>query len=343
MPKLRVLYVLCHYPQMSETYIKSEIEAVNDDCDIGILCVEEADLPYKANRAYTVCRSNEEMVALARRFDPDVLHTHWLVQVPLVASLAGCDGRMPLGRRVPFTVRAHSFDVLGEQGKQIRQATSHLNDELCLGVLTFPFTCDRFLAAGVELSKIHGSPPVVDVAKFFDRSPNGDAVMNVGACLPKKRMQDFIALAMMVPGRSFNLYALGYEIETIRTDIAKACSPVHLIPPVEPDDMPREYKRHEWLVYTAEMSDAMVGWPMSVAEAQAAGVGVCVPNVRPDIREYIGPSGFVYDSIADVIKVISAGYPHELREQGFATAWTSDIRTHKATLLQLWDNAMARG
>ena len=36
---------------------------------------------------------------------------------------------------------------------------------------------------------------------------------------------------------------------------------------------------------------------MAIAEAQAAGVGVCMPNIRPDIKEYVGEAGFVYDSI----------------------------------------------
>ena len=36
---------------------------------------------------------------------------------------------------------------------------------------------------------------------------------------------------------------------------------------------------------------------MAIAEAQAAGVSVCMPNIRPDIKEYVGEAGFVYDSI----------------------------------------------
>ena len=106
--------------------------------------------------------------------------------------------------------------------------------------------------------------------------------------------------------------------------------------------MPGEYKRHQWLVYTAEMASATIGWPMSIAEAQASGLGVCVPNVRPDLRDYVGPSGFLYDSIEEVAPIIARGYPDELREQGFATAWWSDIRRHRDVLLQLWDAAPAR-
>ena len=36
---------------------------------------------------------------------------------------------------------------------------------------------------------------------------------------------------------------------------------------------------------------------MAIAEAQADGVGVCIPNIRPDIKEYVGEAGLIYDSI----------------------------------------------
>ncbi len=55
--------------------------------------------------------------------------------------------------------------------------------------------------------------------------------------------------------------------------------------------MPGEYKKHQWLVYTACPQINQVGWPLSIAEAQAAGVGICMPEIRPDIREYIGDAG----------------------------------------------------
>jgi hypothetical protein len=42
------------------------------------------------------------------------------------------------------------------------------------------------------------------------------AIMNVGACIPKKKMEDFIELGTLAPKLQFNLYALGYNVEQLR-------------------------------------------------------------------------------------------------------------------------------
>jgi hypothetical protein len=163
--------------------------------------------------------------------------------------------------------------------------------------------------------------------------------MNVGACLPKKRMEDFVDLAGMVPGREFNLYAMGYKVESMRRLNEAAGRPVRVIPPVEPECMAAEYKKHAWLVYTAAPEFNTVGWPLAVAESQAAGVGVCVPNLRSDLRDYVGPAGVLYDSIADVADIVSRPPSEDVRQAGFEQAKKSDVADHKRLLTDLWRKA----
>jgi len=110
---------------------------------------------------------------------------------------------------------------------------------------------------------------------------------------------------------------------------------VHFIPPVELEDMPAEYKKHRWLVYTAA-PEGNVGWPMAIAEAQASGVGVCMANIRPDLREYCGPAACFYDSLDQALKIIKQPYPEELRQLGFSHALKSDIAQHRSLLFRLW-------
>jgi hypothetical protein len=123
-----------------------------------------------------------------------------------------------------------------------------------------------------------------------------------------------------------------------RLNAAKG-NPVRIVPPVQPQDMQAEYKRHEWLVYTASREMNSVGWPMSVAEAQAAGVGVCLPNIRPDLRDYVGEAGFLYNSIAEVAEYIRQPLSDEMRDRGFEQAKKSDIFEHKKILTDLWRKA----
>ena len=193
--------------------------------------------------------------------------------------------------------------------------------------------------AGISGDKITDSYPVVNYPLFHDTGPNGDAIMNMGAAITKKKMEDFIDLGSMLPGRTFNLYAMAYDVDKLRKLNETKGEPVNIITPVELEDMPAQYKKHRWLVYTARMDMASVGWPMSVAEAQASGVGVCIANIRPDLKEYVGDAGFLFNSITEAREIITKPFPEEMRQRGFDQAKKSNIFEHRALLFKLWQKA----
>ena len=294
------MYILKNYPQMSETYIKTEIEAVAERCEIAVLATKKANLPAKNHVPFELVEDISAIREAIEEFNPDVLHSHWLHSVKILGKLAR-------QMNIPFTVRAHSFDSIWQEDKstfdflplirsfrlpsRIRRAVSLINDDLCLGILAFPFARARLERAGIRSEKIVDCYPVVNYRRFHNVSPNGEAIMNVGACIPKKKMEDFIELGTLAPKLQFNLYALGYNVEQLRQFSINKASPVNFISPIELEDMPSEYKKHRWLVYTAAVN-GRVGWPMAIAEAQAAGVGVCMANIRPDLREYVGRPAF---------------------------------------------------
>ncbi|MDX3458201.1 glycosyltransferase [Streptomyces sp. ME02-8801-2C] len=270
----------------------------------------------------------DAQVRHVEEFQADVLHGHYAHHAPALRRLARRTG-------VPFTVRAHSYDLLAKPAVR-DEAVASFNDDLCLGVLTFPFTVDLLLSWGVSDKKVVPCRPVVDVGRFADTSVNGDMIMNVGACLPKKNHELFIDLARSVPERTFNLYAMGYESRRIAEYNRASGNPVVMHPLVEHRLMPTEYKKHRWLVYTASAELRTVGWPMAVAEAQAAGVGVCMQNIRPDLKEYVGSAGFLFDSLDEVADIIAQPFPDDRRELGFRQAGLSDINHHLPLLESLW-------
>lgn len=333
-PRIRVLYIFEAYPTLSETYERAEIEAVCPDYDVKIVRLKPASFPCKT---YHPCetRTSAEIMQVVAEFRPHVLHTHYLHNaVPL--------GRAAAKAGLPFTVRAHSFDVLIDKGVQPAKRAEALKavaSPNCLGVLTFPFTRPALEQAGFPGAKLIDCWPVINHARFHDRSVNGDAILNVGACIPKKRMQDFVDLACLMPDRVFNLYAIGYQSDELSRYNEARGNPVRMPEVVEVEQMPAVYKRHGWLVYTACPKMKTVGWPMAVAEAQAAGLGICMPDIRPDIKEYVGPAGFLYQSIAEVPDILSRPYPAEMREAGFDHSRKSDIQAHKHLLTDLWDKA----
>lgn len=345
MRKFRVMYVLKNYPQMSETYIKTEIEAVRPYCELSIVSTKQANLPASKHEPYRYMKDLAPIREAIEEFRPDVLHSHWLHSVKLVGKLARQTG-------VPFTVRAHSFDSIWPEDysvfrhvpllsvfsrpSHIRRAVRFIANDLCLGVLVFPFARARLEQAGFPGGKLVDCFPVMNYQRFHDAGPNGDAIMNVvGACIPKKKMEDFVELAIRAPAQEFNLYALGYNTSQLQEFARARHSPVHFIPPVELEDMAAEYKKHRWLVYTAAPG-GNVGWPLAIAEAQASGVGVCMANIRPDLRLYAGPAAFFYDSLDQALEVIKQPFSEELRLMGFSQALKSDVAQHRSLLFQLW-------
>lgn len=331
MRKPRVLYLLREYPQLSQTYVQTELDAVRADFDVRILHLRRPDRPARRRDPSLRLKRDWLLRAAIRLYRPDLLHTHFLTEVPRLFRLSG---------DLPFTVRSHSFDVLEAAPAELRAVAPMLNDARCLGALAFPFARPRLEAAGVAPEKIRDCFPVVDVSRFLDESPNGEGVMNVGACIPKKRMEDFLDLARAVPGIPFRLYAMGYRSGEIEERNRALGSPVEIVPPREPEEMPREYKRHRWLVYTADRAASSVGWSMAVAEAQASGVGVCFPNLRTDLTSYVGEAGYLYDSIAEVAEIVRRPFPEERRALGFELARRSDVRGHIAKLTELWRGAL---
>lgn len=348
----RVAYLLYEYPQTSQTYVKAELEAVAVDHDVVVLATREAPVPYVGHLPYTVVETSDQAVELLQDFQPQVLHTHWLQrQMPVVFEVAQ-------KLQIPFTVRSHSFEFSwGGRGDlyferapalfrrtvpgKLTTATDIVRDEQCVGILAFPYLRKRLRALRVQDHKIHDAFPVVDVQRFLDRSPNGEDVICTGASMASKRIQDFFGLSNEVPGRAFNFYPVDNPGRALGEKLVSEGARVNIYPVVAPNAMPAVYKQHQWMVKTAHPRPRRVGWPVSVAEAQASGVGVCMIDLGPDLREFLGNAGYVYSSPAEIRDIIARPFDGERREEGFELAKRYDIRETLPTLTDLWKPYLA--
>jgi len=336
-PRPRILALLQRYPQLSETYIRTELEALREDHALEILGCQPVDLPDPDHLPFEFTETWNDILNAIRAFKPHVIHSHYLVFADVVFEAARRTG-------VPFTIRAHSFDTAWQPGTplppHLAAAAGFASHELCLGILAFPYALPALAAAGFPAAKLHPAPPVVDATRFLDASPNGDGVMNTGSCLPKKGMKDFITVAAKVPERAFNLHPLGYEVADLEAANRAAGSPVRIHPPVPFTRMPAVYKAHQWLLYTADFDQKKVGWPMALAEAQAAGVGVCMAGIRPDLEDYLGGGGLLYHSLDEAAEIVRGPVPPALREAGFENARRLDFPRHRHRLTDLWKPAL---
>lgn len=351
----RVLCVLAEYPQISQTYIKAELDALAETHDLTVVTRGTGRTGYRHCHPHVTAGTADDILDIAGAARPDIIHTHWLTNLRYVVPVAERLG-------IPFTVRSHSFDVQSlwwnidgaaptpgtprdiadryRRFKQRRRARL-LNHVLCRGVLALPFTRPLLERVGVRPDRIVDCRPAIAFDRFHNRAANGDGVMNTGAALGKKRMDSLVRLARDLPDLRFRFYAVSYRADDLKALGERLGGVADFRPPVEPDDMPAEYKRHRWLVYPPDLLPVSIGWPVSVAEAQASGVGVCVPAIRPDLRDYVGAGGFVYESLEDLVEIVRAPLPADVRDAGFEVARQSDIRGHLHRLTDLWDGRAA--
>jgi glycosyltransferase involved in cell wall biosynthesis len=329
--KKRVLVLVDEYPQISQTYIKNELDVLYKDYDVEIVSRQPGNYPFRSRQPHIVLTQNNapNVMSYLKRFAPDVIHAHYAIMIPTALQFAEI-------LKVPFTIRAHSFDVIRPETRAQIHWGKLGQHPLFKGIVVFPFVARSLIDAGLPEEKVVSCPPIVDVQRFRNLDPNGEHVMNVGAAIPKKNVEDFIKLSTLVPSREFNYYGMGYKNKHYIDLNAQTNGRVNFISAVEPEEMPPEYKKHSWLVYTASHALNAVGWPMALIEAQASGVGVCVQNIRPDIKDFVGDTGHLFEKPEDIADTLQSRPSDKDRKRAYEWAEQYDYRAHMHKLTDLW-------
>lgn len=324
----RVLYITHRYPQVTQTYIENERDVVARDHVTHLVCFNNAYIPAITTNSYDVISRDDtsRLFEIIDKFKPTVIHAHWLFVADKAFEAAQYAG-------IPFTIRAHSFDVLSKD-QTLERTAKYINSSLCKGILTFPFTRDILENKGFESDKIYECQPVLNFKRFFDDSPNGSSIMGVSVFKDKKNIDDFIRLSVLSSDTEFNLYCPGIK-NADKSYIEETKKHCNLMPLYQNTEMPFEYKKHKYLIYTASKQMNTVGWPVAVAEAQASGVIVCMQNIRNDLSDYLGGSGILFEDVSELVDVVNKDNSH-LRELGFENAKNSDIDKHISILYKLW-------
>ena len=325
------IFLLSEYPQISQTYKENEARALLPYCEVKIISFSKHDTSYSDHLPFEKAKNAQDAILMCKKHRPNIIHSHYLHLTHIAhkaSALCGCR----------FSIRTHSFDVIGRSKEYISQYKDAINSTRCAGIICFPFLKDDFLEAGINEDKIFTSYPIVDVKRFLNRHKNEAGVMNVGAAIPKKNMQEFIHIADQHPDIKFNLYGMGYTIEELKQQNISTQSKVNIKECFEPWQMAQEYKKNNWLLYTACPKLKTVGWPMAIAEAQASGLGILMRNIRPDLKTYIGNAGYLYNTPEEASAILRGEYPQEMREEGFRQAEKSSLSNHVQLLNSIWSN-----
>ena len=286
---LRVLYALWHYPQLTETYIRWEIECMQR-WGVHVEVWSECESP-ASPFATDVPVHHGSLASAIARVQPHLVHVHWLhsaVQYSGEIHKAG----------LPLTVRGHGFEVTR------RHVMSLQRNPTVRAIYLFPHLSRLFSGA----SKVRPMTTAFNGDLFYPGArKDRRLVVRTGPGLPTKDVQAFFDVAQQCPDHRFVLVLArcnGQErfLEKVDAYNRKLGNPVELRTN-QPVEQVAALLREAGIYLHTHGLAVPYGMPMSIAEAMASGSYVIGRRCRAS-EAYIGNAGRVYGSAAEAAEQI---------------------------------------
>ena len=294
--KLRVLYAVWHYPQLSETYIEAEIRSMQRrGVDVEVWSEDDVAVPYAAAAAW----HRGTLEAAIERVRPDIVHIHWVNSAVTHAPAATARG-------IPVTVRGHGFDVTPGMTRALLAQP---------GIERVYLFGHQIAPLGIADVRIRPLPAAFDTVLFRPASgKDRRLVVRTATALPAKDFALFFELARRMPEYRFVLAACtAYKMETYPAEIRAMAdamgSPAELHFDLSREATAELVAQAGLYLHTVVATDAPgftpIGMPISIAEAMATGAVAIVRDV-PGLADYVGDAGLTYHDIDSAEAAIRA-------------------------------------
>lgn len=285
---MRILYLLWNYPQISETYIATEI-AFAQRCGVEVhVWSQITHHPDLIPQCMVHRGTLAEAIAAV---GPDLIHIHYLVIAKRHLH------EIPAG--IPVTIRGHSFDWNPNLAKEMAEQPGVKR------LYLFP----HFVAAMGGHSKAFALPVAYDPtlhpqAVCKDRK----LVVRLAAGHPTKGLDDVLAVANRCPEFRFILGISrtgGGEqfLEQITRLNSYVKDRVQILIDLHPQVAADINRRAGIYLDTHDPKAHAFGMPISIAEAMATGSFVLSLDV-PAARSYISEGGAFYRNPEEAAKLI---------------------------------------
>jgi glycosyltransferase involved in cell wall biosynthesis len=286
---LRVLYALWHYPQLTETYIRWEIECMQR-WGVHVEVWSERESP-AAPFVTDVPVHHGSLAAAIARTRPHLVHVHWL------HSAVQYDGAIRKAG-LPLTVRGHGFEVARRHVLALQRSPT------VQAVYLFPHLARSFPG----MDKVRPMTTAFNGDLFYP-GPHKDRrlVVRTGPGLPTKDVQAFFDVARSCPDHRFVLVLARCNeherfLDKVDAYNRKLGSPVELRIN-EPVEQVAALVREAGIYLHTHGLAVPYGMPISIAEAMATGSYVIGRRCRAS-EAYIGNAGRVYGSAAEAAQQI---------------------------------------
>lgn len=289
---LKVLYVLWHYPHLSESYVRWEMACMRRwgvDIEIWSNVAEPSPAPFETDFPIHTGPLSQAI----ERTRPDLVHAHW-------CGIADTHRAEVAKAGLPMTVRAHSFP-LNEPVVDRLQA-----DPSVAAIFMFP---DK-AAAVSDRTKVRPMPVGIDgLMSRPEGRKDRRLVLRAGAAVPNgKDHRFFLDLAKHCPGHRFVMATVvcqgveGYADELRRLNESMG-HPIDLRFNL-PAEAVAALTREAGIYLHTKSPDAAFGMPISIAESMASGCYVLARDC-PAAADYLGEAGATYRDESDAARLIA--------------------------------------
>lgn len=288
-PPLKVLYALWHYPQLTESYVRSEIIGVKRlGVEVEVWSEENVAAPFVSE--VPVHRGN--LADVIAQFQPDLVHTHWIhMGIKFSTLLKELD--------MPMTVRGHGFEFSPTTVATLDQ------DEKVKGVYVFP----HFVAECKSVSgKVKPLATIFTPELYFpSKDKDRRLVLRTAAGLATKDLSTFFKTAQLCPEHHFVLaISRTYQREHVTDELLamnqSLGNPVEILVDVQHEELSKVVRNAGIYLHTAGNTQPF-GMPVSICEAMATGCYLLARKF-PASAAYVGNAGDLYETAEEAAEFI---------------------------------------
>lgn len=347
----RILVIGRSFPHASHSYTNNDVDYLAARADVLVLSLNQPKAPFYSAVNCNYFNNEHDLLRQARHFQPDFIIAWMLPNHFFARTVAEALG-------VPFLLRLHTPDphtIPARQGgmKKLLASLKPKRGEVQLskgyrvsreslqrtgqsdhlrGAFCIPALKDAF-AEHLPTAKIFELKPRIFYDRFHNEQPNGDKVLLLGALV--NRRQDDTTFGRVVS--SIASPVDWYPIPTsgcLWLDIPGRPDNIVFKKYQPPAAMPAVYKQYKAMVMVGSGPYSR-GLSLSILEAQAAGVTVLAPSLRPDFDAFVTQGGgFVFHDESEIMSILQT-VPHEARRAlGFRHAAAFDMAGVEQEFLQ---------
>lgn len=289
--ELRVLYVLRHYPQLSESYVATEIAFMRRR-GVHVEVWSETSSPSPFETDVPIHRGSlAAAIAISR---PDLIHLHWLHIFDLYRSTLAAAA-------LPVTIRSHGFEYSAGLVDRL------LADEMIRAVYVFPH---QYAELGKNSSKLVAVPSAFDPTRYHpDDAKDRRLVVRVAAGLPTKELPFFLDVAALCPEFHFVLAmvrceGLEHVVDEVAEENRRRGEPAELHVNLQPERVSALVRRAGIYLHT-HPAEPPFGMPISIAESMASGCYVLTRRIDP-FADYVNGAGDHYRNLDEAAALVRA-------------------------------------